>query len=202
MSHGLTRAQRDLVSLTALAMLREGPMHPYEIQRLIRERHKEFVTGLPRSLYHAMERLHRVGWIEPVETTREGRRPERTVYEITEDGATELHWWLGRLLSTPDHDQQLFYAALSFLPLLSGTTAAHALSMRAAALHGEIARVRASLQALEGKLPRVVLLEEEYLCIAREAELRWVRDLIAAIETGEVCWDRDALAQERQRQHG
>ena len=59
-----------------LCLLREGAMHPYELQRLIRQRKKDEFLDLERgSLYHSIERLHRAGLIAPVETTREGRRP-------------------------------------------------------------------------------------------------------------------------------
>ena len=42
------------------------------------------------------------GYIEPVETSREGRRPERTTYRITEAGKAELMDWLRELLSIPE----------------------------------------------------------------------------------------------------
>src|SRR5690242_2922629 len=73
----------NLWSLTILCLLRAGTMHPYEMQRLIREWHKDEFLDLKRgSLYHAIERLRRAGLIDVVETTREGRRPERTVYRL------------------------------------------------------------------------------------------------------------------------
>src|SRR5690242_14900046 len=77
----LQTKHRNLWALTVLCLLRERPMHPYEMQRLIRERHKDEFLDLKRgSLYHAMERLQAAGLVEPMETFREGRRPERTVY--------------------------------------------------------------------------------------------------------------------------
>src|SRR5258708_25639756 len=81
---------RNLWSLTVLCPLRVRPMHPYEMQRLIREWHKDEFLDLKRgSLYHAIEQLRRAGWIDPIETSREGRRPERTVYRLTEVGDRE-----------------------------------------------------------------------------------------------------------------
>ena len=46
---GLSRTDRDLVGLTVLALLLTGPQHTYEMQRLMKVTHKDFVTGLPRS---------------------------------------------------------------------------------------------------------------------------------------------------------
>ena len=67
---------QNLWELTVLCTLREAPMHPYEILRLLKERHKEEVLVLKRgSLYHAIERLLAAGHIEELDTRRNGRRP-------------------------------------------------------------------------------------------------------------------------------
>jgi DNA-binding PadR family transcriptional regulator len=54
----------DLLTLTILALLDEKPCHPYEMQRLIRSRGKDFAIAPTRSLYHAVDRLVRDDWIE------------------------------------------------------------------------------------------------------------------------------------------
>src|SRR6185312_3509755 len=81
-----SRLSRDPLSLTILAMLVEKPRHPYEIQRLIRERRKDFAYSTQRTLYHTIDRLVAVGLILHAEVSREGNRPERTVYQITDNG--------------------------------------------------------------------------------------------------------------------
>src|SRR5258708_36966023 len=92
----------NLWCLTVLCLLRVKPMHPYEMQRLIRHWHKDAFLDLKRgSLYHAIGRLHRHGWIDAVETTREGRRPERTVYRLTEAGEARRRHWLQKVLANP-----------------------------------------------------------------------------------------------------
>jgi len=93
--------RRNLVALTVLGMLSEHPSHTYEIQRQIRIRHKDFAAGKTRALYHAINELVSSGLAEPVETSRDGRRPERTVYQITEAGRLELTAWLTELLEAP-----------------------------------------------------------------------------------------------------
>src|SRR6516162_1011722 len=98
-------AYRNLWSLTVLCLLKERPMHPYEMQRLIRQRKNDNFLDLKRgSLYHAIGRLQRAGLIEVVSTTREGRRPERTTYRLTEAGAHEVLAWLRELLANPARD--------------------------------------------------------------------------------------------------
>ena len=83
-------------------------------------------------MYHAIDRLAKAGLVEAGEPTREGRRPERTVYAITESGREELEAWLTDLLAVPDHDDPVAYtAALSLIAYLPPETATAAL--RAAA---------------------------------------------------------------------
>ena len=72
------------LALAVLACLAERPMHPYEMSTTMRERGKhESIKLNYGSLYSVVESLHKHGLIAPRETVKDGRRPERTVYEIT-----------------------------------------------------------------------------------------------------------------------
>src|SRR5215510_11876711 len=93
---------KNLWSLTVLVFLRLRPMHPYELQSVIKLTHKEdFLPLKPGSLYNSIDRLLEAGLIEVAETTREGRRPERTIYRITKAGRDEMMDWLRELLEKP-----------------------------------------------------------------------------------------------------
>src|SRR5579862_1166465 len=109
-----------LWELAVLALLREAPMHPYQMQKLLRTRHKDELLALKRgSLYHAINRLERAQLIEIVHTAREGKRPERTTYSITPTGKKELTCRLQRMIDTPRTESSDLMAALSFLPFLT-----------------------------------------------------------------------------------
>jgi len=78
------------LALAVLACLYERPMHPYEVAQTLRSRAKhESIRLNYGSLYGVVELLEKRGFIRARETVREGRRPERTIYEITDDGARE-----------------------------------------------------------------------------------------------------------------
>ncbi len=126
----LQRSDRDLPALTVLALLLTGPRHTYEMHRLMIDTHKDFVTGLPRSMYHAVERLLRDELIRVVGTDRRGARPERTVYALTDAGRAELAVRVRRLLEHPEPDATLFVAALSFVGCLPVPQARAALAAR------------------------------------------------------------------------
>src|ERR1700736_5770651 len=126
------RGARTLWALAVLGLLREGAMHPYEMQRQMHIRHTDDLLALKRgSLYHAINQLQRNGLIEPVETSREGRWPERTVYRITADGDDELAVWLRDLLSTHIREPSQFMAAMAHVSNLTPPDALQQLQMRA-----------------------------------------------------------------------
>jgi len=185
---------RNLWALTVLCLLRQRPMHPYEMQRLIRQCHKDEFLDLKRgSLYHAIERLQRAGLIDVVETSREGRRPERTVYHLTEAGELEVLNWLRELLAKPVSEPSQFLAALSFLPQLSTEDALDQMHMRASRLEMAIVALDAVLQRMIPRIGRAVLVEVEYARAMKQAELEWVRSLIEDLRAGRLSWDREAL---------
>ncbi len=185
------RSAPNPLALTVLALLIEQPRHPYEMQRLMRERHKDFAMGKTRSFYDAVDRLARDGLVEPLEISREGKRPERTVYRITDEGREEFKSWLGELLSTPVAEYPLFMVAVSFLAYLPPEAAIATLRGRVAALEGALAGLDTSLRALQEQLhlPRLFLLEHEHTQALRRAELEWVRTVIADIQAGRFAWN-------------
>jgi DNA-binding PadR family transcriptional regulator len=192
MTHGHS-PHRNLWMLTVLCLLREGPMHPYELQRLIRQRHKDAFLDLKRgSLYHAIERLQRAGLIEVVETNREGRRPERTIYRLTETGEREVLDWLRELLAEPVCEPSQFVAALSFLPHLGTDEAIDQLEMRSHRLELAIVGINAILDRMIPQIGRAVLVEVEYVRALRQAERDWVRSVIDDIRAGRLTWDNKA----------
>lgn len=185
---------RNLWALVVLGLLRERPAHPYEMQRLIRERGKDELLDLKRgSLYHAIDRLERAGLIEPVETSREGRRPERTTYRITEEGIDTLLAWMRDILSRPGRDSSEFVAAIAHLPHLAPEEAADLLTVRAGLLQGEIAGLDSVLQAFAPRLGRVVLLETDLTRAMKEAELAWVNQLVTDLRSGVHHWDIEEI---------
>ena len=180
---------RNLWTLTVLCLLRERPMHPYEMRQLIAQRHKgEFLDLKPGSLYHAVQRLLTVHMILIQHISRPSRRPERTVYAITAAGERELLSHLHDLLAAPSADGRGFFAGLSFIAHLTAAAAADALAERAATLRARIEGLTHALDALTPQLGRVLLLENEYARDAFAAELRWVQQVQEDLRAGRLAW--------------
>jgi DNA-binding PadR family transcriptional regulator len=174
------------LALAVLACLMERPMHPYEMATTLRERGKDQSIKLNYgSLYTVVEALQQHELIVAQETERAGRRPERTIYRLTDAGRMELIDWVSELLSTPVKEYTHFEAGLSLIPVLPPEDAAALLAQRCDRLELEISQERSLLQfAGQRGLPRLFAIEGEYVLAMREAELAWTRKLADEIKSG------------------
>lgn len=179
------------LALAVLGLLQERSMHPYEMASTLRERSKDSSFKVNSgSLYDTVDALVRHGWIEPVETVRDGRRPERTVYAPTELGQSEFVRWVDELIRTPVAEYPKFLAAVSYLGALGPDGAADALAERVDHLRRRIEETEAMLADTvgSGQLPRLFMIEAECALHALEAELAWSRRTIQEIRDGSLFW--------------
>ena len=177
---------RTPLALAVMNLLVEHPMHPYEMKSKMKERgHDQVIRLKGGSIYDTVERLESGGFIQAQETSREGRRPERTVYAITETGREEIMAWLRELLAQPVNDFPQFAAALAFFAALDQVEVVRLLKVRIALLEGQAAGEEKQLKNfMELGLPRLFLVEGEYALAMKRAEVDWVRKLIVDIERG------------------
>src|SRR5215211_8802651 len=121
----------NLLALAVLSYLIQRPMHPYELSRTLRDnddtRSIKFNHG---SLYMVVGQLAKAGFIAEQEITREGQRPERTVYALTDAGRHELRDWLRELVEEPQQEYPHFVAALSLIGALDPDEAVELLRRR------------------------------------------------------------------------
>ena len=175
------------LALAVLVLLLERPMHPYEMAATLKERHKEASIKLRYgSLYTVIELLLREGYIAAKETSREGRRPERTVYALTAVGEVEMRDWLSDLLGNPAKEYPRFEAALSLMPALTPERATELLESRVVRLDREVERVRAALAHAATGVPRLFLIEAEFYIAGLQAERAFVDDLARQIKDGSL----------------
>jgi DNA-binding PadR family transcriptional regulator len=167
------------LALAVLSAVLHRPMHPYEMGRTLREWGKDEDMEIKwGSLYTVVRNLAKHGLVEAVESTRQGARPERTVYRITDAGRDELVDWVRELISTPQREHPKFTAGLSVVTVLPPQEAMNLLGQRLALLHEEIAGRRDSLATHAENVPRIFLIETEYELAMREAEAAWIRSVL------------------------
>jgi DNA-binding PadR family transcriptional regulator len=203
----------NLLGLAVLSVVLDRPRHPYEMAAVLKERGKD--ADLPikwGSLYTVVANLQKHGFIEAVESVKDGGRPERTVYRITPAGREEFEDWVRELVGTVDPEPPRFKAGLSMIGVLGPEQAIGRLRERLAQLDERAGNQRAALDRLRPLMPRMFLVEVEYDIAMAEAEARWVRGFLGELtsgslpgieawrrwhETGELPADMGELVEER-----
>ena len=185
------------LAVAVLSLLHAGPLHPYAMQRLIKLWGKDRVVnvGQRANLYKTIRRLEQAGLVAVLHTERDQRYPERTVYELTDEGRTAAHDWLTQLVALPRNEFPQFPAALSFVMLLGPEDALAALQRRAQALSASLAAIDADLAQYSGTLPRVTLMDDEYRRAVTAAELTWLQGVIGDLQAGTLTWNFEMFAE-------
>lgn len=171
------------LALAVLAYLMERPMHPYELGKVLKRRNaQESIKYRHASLYMVVDQLSRDGYIEAQETAREGQRPERTVYRLTEAGRTELQERMRELVAVPAKEYPRFEAALALIAVLPPDEVATLLGERREALARQATELRDRLA--KSDVDPLWLIEHEYRLGQTEAELRFLERLRHLVTDG------------------
>jgi DNA-binding PadR family transcriptional regulator len=199
---GLGMAALSPISLAALGLLAERPMHPYEMYQLLLERAEDRLLKVrPGTLYHAVDRLERDGLARALRTEREGNRPERTTFDITESGRRTLSRSIGEMLTTPADEYPEFPIAISEAHNLTRAQVIAALRSRMQALADEQQAITGRLQAIGGdRIPRLYWLDVDYSRAMRAAEISWLETVVAELDSGALPWPDSADHVERREQ--
>ena len=186
------RKVNNLLGLTALAYLTRAPMHGYELGRTLRDNgDARSVKFNHSSLYMVIQQLAKAGFVVEQETSREGQRPEKTVYAITEAGRRELLDWLRELIEEPQHEYPHFVAALSLIGALRPDDVVELLRRRLRGLSAQRSEIRELIDTtLAGGVHPLFLVEEEYRLALLEAESSFVERFIDNIVDPETGWGR------------
>ncbi len=165
--------------LLVLGVVREsgGPVHGYDVRRKLLSRGAtSWANVAPGSIYNALKTLVREGFLEDLGKDRQGARPERTCFRLTETGEEEYQRLLRETLREARLPNHPLLAGLAFLPDVPPTELADALHARADALREQAADTRTMATDIradpDGIPPHVA---ESY-------------DLVATLQEGEATW--------------
>ncbi|NRI69094.1 PadR family transcriptional regulator [Rhodococcus sp. MS16] len=178
------------LGITVLGLLSERSMHPYEMYQLASVRRGDQLVKIkPGSLYHTVSRLEKQELLASIGTDREGNRPERTTYEITDRGRSALEHQLREMLAVPVREYPRLPLALAEMHNLSAATACQMLRIRLAHLDETIAKFEADYEALKAaEKPRIFTVGADYAHALTVAEREWIGVLVTDIESGEMPW--------------
>lgn len=179
--------QLTALGISVLGLLRERPMHGYQMFQTFVERQQDRIVKIrPGSLYHVVDRLAEEKFIRRVATNRDGNRPERVVYEITDAGVEALADRVRELVAAPVNEFPRLAAALAEIRNLDLNTAVDAVASRVAALEASLADLVALRDA--GITPSIDAVALDYLQSMTQAELTWLRGLMDWLRSGQSQW--------------
>jgi DNA-binding PadR family transcriptional regulator len=175
------------VRLVILGLLRERPLYGYEIKQIIEEHMSDWTSIAFGSIYFALDRLADEKFVEKVEVEQKGKRPSRSVYQITDAGRTEFL----RLLRTVWGELERQYFAidvgLAFMEALPLDEIKDYLNRRVVQLEGILKHLDFHQQEelAEQGAPRSAVAIFDHSRAHFQAELAWTRDLLVQVERGE-----------------
>ncbi|MFP3578004.1 PadR family transcriptional regulator [Arthrobacter sp. fls2-241-R2A-200] len=189
-------AELTPLGVASLALLAEEPMHPYEMYQVLMARHEDrLVKVRPGTLYHAVGRLEEHGLVEATGTEREGNRPERTTYRITDDGHRALDARLQVMLSTPLNEYPVFPHAIAEAHHLPSEVVVDLMEQRLVALAADLDfLVNAEATVTAKGVDRKYWIDITYQQAMRRTEIAWIRDFLQELGTGQLPWDEPQTA--------
>jgi DNA-binding PadR family transcriptional regulator len=179
------------LAVVSLALLAERPMHPYEMYQVLLARGQDTTVKLrPGTLYHVVGWLLDSGLVVATGTDRDGNRPERTTYAITSEGRRALEVAVKSMISSPQPEYSDFTVAIGEAHTLPLEAVLDLLKARLAALAAERDRGQALFEeAHERHVPRRYVLSGDYALNRANADIAWLTNTIAQLESGDLSWD-------------
>jgi DNA-binding PadR family transcriptional regulator len=175
------------VRLVILGLLQRRDLHGYELKQIIEGQMGDWTSIAFGSIYFALKKLAAEGLIEQVALERDGNRPSRAVYSLTEAGRAEFHQLLRSIWRKPErHHHQIDIALYFYYALPSDEIEGH-IAQRIEVTRNVLEHVdRHREQILSDKrVPKMAKALFDHSSLHLEAELRWLSDLQAKLRSGE-----------------
>jgi DNA-binding PadR family transcriptional regulator len=165
--------------LILLGLLQRRNLHGYEIKRVIEEHMGDWASIAFGSIYFALAKLAKEGLVRRVSVGKEGNRPSRTVYGITNEGRKEFRRMLEDLWRSPQRQFFAFDVALFFSSSLPSKNIMRYLEQRiehTQEAFRQLGRHKAERLA-DPEVPRIARGIFNHALVHLEAEMHWLRAL-------------------------
>ncbi len=175
------------VRLVILGLLRERPLYGYEIKQIIEEHMSDWTSIAFGSIYFALDKLAAEKFVEKVEVEQAGKRPSRSVYQITSAGRDEFLRLLREEWRQLERQYFSIDVCLFFLDTLPVEEVKKYLKIRQAALQNALEYLQSHReeQLALPEVPRLATAIFDHSLAHTEAELSWVTDLLQKLIKGE-----------------
>lgn len=175
------------VRLVILGLLLDRPLYGYEIKQIIEEHMSDWTSIAFGSIYFALDKLAAEKFVEKVEVEQAGKRPSRSVYEITAAGRAEFLRLLRESWQQVERQYFSIDVCLFFLENLPGDEVKRYLRTRQAGLRATLEHLQSHReeQLAVPEVPHIAMAIFDHTLVHTQAELSWVTDLLAKMESGE-----------------
>ena len=173
--------------LVILGLLRERPLYGYEIKSIIEDHMGDWTNIAFGSIYFALGKLADEGYIKKAATEKEGGRPSRSVFQITDEGHVEFERLLREVWNTVNRQFFPFDIGLFFMHVLPREEVLASLSNRVDQLEKVLQYLdqHQSESMAQDQVPLLAKAIFDHTRVHTEAELSWTRDLLEKVEAGE-----------------
>jgi len=174
------------VRLVILGLLRENPLYGYEIKQIIEEHMSDWTSIAFGSIYFALDKLGDEGFVDKISVEQEGRRPSRSVYQITSPGRQEFLRLLRESWQNVEREYFTLDICLFFKDALPTEEIVAYLRSRQAALRGVLEHIASHRdeEMIQPDIPPIARAIFEHSIAHTRAELNWITDLLEKIEGG------------------
>src|SRR6266487_4458602 len=171
-----------MLELAILGLLKERPMHGYQLSRELGQSLGGFWRVSYGSLYPTLRRLEREGAVEgvPGDPTSPTTTRRKNVYRVTEKGEKLFFELLQETPNDNSTEDTRFRVRLAFFRYLPPETRVRLLERRLAHLEDRLGTIRDSLRASRERVDDYTLALMEHGRSATESDIAWLEDLIRA----------------------
>ncbi len=196
-----------VLEFAVLGLLRESPMHGYELRKRLNTSLGVFRAFSYGSLYPCLKTLVRQGWLaeetgsgaEDSRAPLAGRRA-RIVYRLTAEGKERFEELLDQ--TGPDAwEDEHFGVRFAFFGQTSRDVRMRVLEGRRSRLEERLAKMRASLARTREKLDTYTLELQRHGMESVEREVRWLNELIESEREGRDQNDQPGRGATPERDH-
>lgn len=175
------------VRTVILGLLRQRSLYGYEIKHIIEDHMGDWTSIAFGSIYFALDKLAEEGFIEKINIEQKGKRPSRSVYQITDSGREEF---LRLLREGWQQIEQTYYdldICLFFLNALPLEEIKQYLRVRQASLQEALKHIQSHReeQLANPHVPRLASAIFDHTLVHTQAELNWIIDLLEDLERGQ-----------------
>lgn len=169
-----------MLELAILGLLKERPMHGYELRKQLSQKLGLFWTVSFGSLYPTLKKLERRGVVEKVTPEGEDRPRRKQEYRITAAGEDDFLALLGET-DAPAFDEEKFPLRLAFFRYLKPEIRLRLLERRRAYLEDRLSQGERALQrALRLRADTYTVALMRHGVNGIQNDIAWLDDLIAA----------------------